>query len=371
MKRFGTEDYFSKFEFTKPYQLASSDCESINITELIKMGGGTTEEFLNVKLGYPEMPGGRPLRHEVSQLYSTVNEDQVMILGSPIEGIYLSMQVVLKKNDHVVVLSPAYDALYNVAEHLCGNVSRWYLKNDGLKWFLDFDQLVSVLRANTKLLVLNFPHNPTGYIPSQKDISRIIQICTKYGVLIFSDEIYYGLELNPNNCFKSIADQTAHCVTMSGASKGLGLPGLRFGWLVVKDPHLYDQLLSLKTYTSMCAHQTNEYLGVMAIRAAPQLLVKNLMIIGENLKRAETFFKKHESKFTWLRPDGGSISVFKLNEGSADKFCHNLAEKFGVVLLPILHMGFEDQFVRMGFGRKSFSSSLEVFDQAMDSILDF
>ena len=68
MKRFGTEDYFGQYEFTKPYQLASSDCESISIDELIKMGRGTAEEFLNVKLGYPEMSGSRQLRKEISQL---------------------------------------------------------------------------------------------------------------------------------------------------------------------------------------------------------------------------------------------------------------------------------------------------------------
>ncbi len=367
MKRFGTEDYFSQYEFTKPHQLASSDCESVSITELIKMGGGTNEEFLNLKLGYPEMPGSRLLRKEISQLYSTVNEEQVLVLGSPIEGIYLSMQALLKRNDHVVVLSPAYDALFNVAEHLSGNVSRWYLKNDGNMWSLDFDQLESVLRANTKLLVVNFPHNPTGFIPNEKDINRIIQICAKYGVQIFSDEIYYGLELEANHRFKSIADQTPKSITMSGASKGLGLPGLRFGWLIIKDPQLYDQVLSLKTYTSMCAHQANEYLGIMAVRAAPQLLVKNLMIINANLRLAEEFFKKHEAKLTWLRPFGGSISVFKLNEGSAEKFCHEMAIKFGVVLLPILHMGYEDKFVRMGFGRKSFADSLAVFDKAITS----
>lgn len=365
MKRFGTEDYFSQYEFTKPYQLASSDCESVSIAELIKMGGGTAEEFLNVKLGYPEMPGSKQLRKEISQLYSSVTEEQILVLGAPIEGIYLAMQASLKKNDHVVVLSPSYDALFNVAEHISGNVSRWYLKNDGIKWALDFDQLEAVLRANTKLLVVNFPHNPTGFVPTEMDIRRIIQICAKYGVQIFSDEIYYGLELSPDHRFTSIADQTPKCITMSGASKGLGLPGLRFGWLVIKDPKLYDQILSLKTYTSMCSHQANEYLGMMAIRAAPQLLEKNLMIINTNLKLAEEFFKKHETKFTWLRPFGGSISVFKIEEGSAEKFCHELATKYGVVLLPILHMGYEDKFIRMGFGRKTFADSLAVFEKAM------
>ena len=368
MKRFGTEDYFSQYEFTKPYQLASSDCESISIADLIELGGGSVDQLLNLKLGYPEMPGSRLLRNEISRLYSDVNEDQILVLGSPIEGIYISMRALIKAQDHVVVLSPAYDALFNVAEHISGNVTRWFLKNDGTKWFLDFDQLESILKPETKLLVVNFPHNPTGFVPSKDDLHKIIEIAQRHNIRIFSDEIYSGLEFDPENRSQSIADQTKNSITMSGASKGLGLPGLRFGWLVVKEPKLYNELLNLKTYTSMCANQTNEYLGLMAIRAAPQLLAKNLGIIKDNLKIAESFFKKHEGKMNWLKPLGGSISVFKIDDPSAENFCHRTAAAAGVVLLPIKYMGYEDQYIRMGFGRKSFKTSLEIFDKALGSV---
>lgn len=367
MKRFETEDYFSQYEFTKPYQLASSDCESVNIAELINLGGGCANELLNLNLGYPEMPGSRQLRQEISLLYKSVEEDDVLVLGSPVEGIYLSMQALLKPGDHVVVLSPAYDALFNVADHISGNVTRWNLKNDGTSWFLDFEQLESIITSDTKLLIINFPHNPTGFIPSMHDLIRIIRIAERTGVRVFSDEIYFGLALNQKNIITSIADQAVNSVTLSGASKGLGLPGLRFGWLIAKERGLYNKLLSLKTYTSMCAHQTNEYLGLMAIRAAPLLLAKNLEIIRKNISLAELFFKKHEAKMHWIKPLGGSTAVFKIKDLSAEKFCHQLAEEFGVVLLPIKYMGFEDRYIRMGFGRKNFAASLAVFDKALES----
>lgn len=368
MRLFETEDYFSQYEFTKPYQLASSDCESITISELISLGGGATDEFLHMNLSYPEMPGSQKLRSEISRLYSSVSADQVLVLGSPIEGIYLSMRALIKKDDHAIVLSPAYDALFNVAEHISGNVDRWYLKNDGKKWFLDFDQLEKILKPNTKLLVLNFPHNPTGFVPSQDDIKKIIAITEKRGIRIFSDEIYSGLELDSESKLQSIADLTSGSVVMSGASKGLGLPGLRFGWLVIKEPKLYEELLTLKTYTSMCANQTNEYLGLMAVRAAPKLLAKNLSIIKANLKMAEPFFNEHSEKLNWIKQQGGSVSVFKINNTSAEKFCHRLASDFGVVLLPIKYMGYEDQYIRMGFGRANFKSSLDIFNTALKSL---
>ncbi len=368
MKIFETEDYFSQYEFTKPYQLASSDCESISIAELIQMGGGSIEDFSQKKLGYPEMQGGSLLRKEISTLYKSVKEDQVLVLGSPIEGIYLSLRALIKPKDHVIVLSPAYDALFNIADHISGNATRWFLNNDGQRWSLDFEQLENLINSQTKLLIINFPHNPTGFTPSQSDLNKIIEIANKYKVRIFSDEIYRGLEYELDLRIQSLADMSDRSITMSGASKGLGLPGLRFGWLVVKEPSLYNELLNLKSYTSMCSPQTLEYLGVMAIRAAPKLIEKNLKIIKENIAVAEPFFEKWKKQLEWLKPIAGSVSAVRVNEPSAEQFCHTLASQFGVVLLPIKYMGYEDHYIRIGLGRTDFKNNLDVFDGALESL---
>jgi aspartate/methionine/tyrosine aminotransferase len=368
MKTFETEDYFSEYEFTKPYQLASSDCESVSIAELIQMGGGSIDAFSKTKLSYPEMQGSRPLRAEIGNLYKSVKEDQILILGSPIEGIYLSLRALVKQDEHVIVLSPAYDALYNISEHITKNTSRWFLKNDGKSWSLDFEQLESLVHSKTKLLIINFPHNPTGFMPSQAELKKIVEIAEKYKVRIFSDEIYRGLEFGAEAPSLSLADMSENAIVMSGASKGLGLPGLRFGWLAVKDMHLYKELLNLKSYTSMCSPQTLEYLGTMAIKAAPKLLEKNLKIVTDNILAAEVFFEKWSKQLNWLKPVAGSVSVVKVNEPSAEQFCHMLATKFGVVLLPIKYMGYEDKYFRIGLGRLDFKTNLDAFDKALSAI---
>ena len=365
LRTFETEEYFAKYEFTKPYLISASDCESISIADLIHLGDGSVEEFLDVKLGYPEMTGSATLRKAVASLYDTTHEDQVLILGSPIEGIYLTMQALLDHGDHVVVLSPAYDALFNVADHLTKNASRWFLKNDGKTWSLDFEQLEKLTSQPTKLLVINFPHNPTGFLPSRSDLNRIIEIAAKRGIRIYSDEIYRGLEYDPAERLTSMVDLVEGSVALGGASKGLGLPGLRFGWLVTKDPALYKELLNLKTYTSMCSTQASEYLGRMAIRAIPQLIEKNLNIVKQNLLIAERFFEKWNRHFTWLRPVAGSVSLMKIKEESAEKFCHEMATRFGVVLLPVKFMGSEDQYARLGFGRINFQIGMDAFEKAL------
>ncbi len=367
MKIFGTEEYFDKYEFTKPYQLASSDCESVTLAELIQAGGGSLEEFSQIRLGYTEMRGSELLRKEISKRYETVTAHNVLVLGSPIEGIYLTMRAVLKAGDRVVVLSPAYDALFNVAEHISQNAVRWFLKNNGNSWSLDFDQLEKLLSQKTKLLVINFPHNPTGFVPTETDLKKMIEIAKRYNVQVFSDEIYRGLEYGVA-CSKSVADLDSNSIILSGASKSFGLPGLRFGWLVVKDSELYKELLNLKSYTSMCSPQTSEYLGLMAIKGAESLIRRNLSIVKNNLSLAESFFKEWQKHLQWLRPLGGSVSVVKIDQPSAEQFCHEIAASSGVVLLPLQFMGYEDKYFRMGFGRTNFKANLDIFQSALNKM---
>ena len=367
IRSFETEEYYAKYEFSKPYLISVSDCESISIDELIHLGGGSTEEFLKTKLGYPEMPGSELLRSEIASQYQNLNSKDVLVLGSPIEGIYLIMNSLLRKGEHAIVLSPAYDALFNVTESVTENVSRWFLKNENGRWRLDFEQLNKLINKNTKLLILNFPHNPTGFLPSKEELEEIIKITESHGVRIFADEIYRGLEYG-NNQIPSLVDVSENAIVLGGASKSLGLPGLRFGWLATKDVDAYKKLYDMKCYTSMCSTQAGEYLGRMAIRAAPKLIEKNIAIIKNNFTVADSFFEVWKDHFQWIKPMAGSVSLMRLNNGSAEKFCIEMAERFGVVLLPAKFMGYEDRYARLGFGRTSFEVGMKAFEKALKEV---
>lgn len=367
IRSFETEEYYAKYEFSKPHLISVSDCESVTIEELIRLGGGSMEEFSKIKLGYPEMPGSETLRREIATTYASVSPDEILVLGSPIEGVYLTMMALLSKGDHAIVLSPAYDALYNVAEHACGNVSRWFLQDDGKDWQLDFEALEKLMTPGTKLLVLNFPHNPTGFLPSKQDLDRILDMARSRNIRVFIDEIYRGLEYGKDQ-IPSVVDLDETAIVLAGASKSLGLPGLRFGWLITKDRGAYKNLFDLKCYTSMCSTQAGEYLGRMAIHAAPFLLRKNAAIVKRNLSLAEDFFERWRERFQWLKPLAGSVSLMKLSNGSAESFCHEMADRFGVVLLPARFMGCEDAYARLGFGRTTFAEGMRAFEQALGKI---
>ena len=169
---FLTEQFFAEYEFSAKYLLAASDCETMSIGELLRLSGSSLEELGDLTLGYTESQGDPQLRSQITEMYSEVRSEDIVVLTSPIEGIYLAMQTLLEPEDNVIALRPAYDALYNVAQHLCREVLAWNLIPGPDRWELDFDQLESIIGPQTRMLVVNFPHNPTGYVPSNSEFER-------------------------------------------------------------------------------------------------------------------------------------------------------------------------------------------------------
>ena len=117
---FATEQFYAKYEFSTPYHLCTSDCESVSVDELLDMADMSLAQFGGLTLGYTESQGNPHLREAIAKDYTTVDPDEVVILGTPVEGIYLAARALLEPDDEVIVLTPAYDALINMFEHVVG-----------------------------------------------------------------------------------------------------------------------------------------------------------------------------------------------------------------------------------------------------------
>ncbi|MAT11840.1 MAG: aspartate aminotransferase [Rhodopirellula sp.] len=367
---FLTEQFFAEYEFSAQHLLASSDCETMSIGELLQLSGSTLDELGGLTLGYTESQGDPHLRSLISNMYSNVSSDDVVVLTSPVEGIYLAMQTLLESEDEVIALRPAYDALNNVARHLCSEVLPWNLFPGRNCWELDFDELESLISPQTRIIVVNFPHNPTGYVPSESDFDRLIGLARRYDLWLFCDEIYRGLEFGPT--IPSAADLYEKAIVLSGLSKTYGLPGLRAGWVVIRNAELRDELINWKHYTTICPAAPTEFLARKALLVKDKLATRSKAIIQQNLNLCEAFFNRFQDQFIWRRPQAGSVAFVELNLSqigfdSATSYCHHLAQNHGMVLLPGKCLGFEDNFVRFGLGRSNFEVALKSFAEVISA----
>jgi aspartate/methionine/tyrosine aminotransferase len=361
IKPFDLELYFAKYEFACKYMLCASDCESISIDELLKRSGTPVETLTQATLAYTESQGDALLREKIAQMTPGVDAEDVVFLSAPEEGIFTAMHALLQTGDHVIVVSPVYESLLNLAENITHNVSLWEFELNDNQWRLDEEALYQMATPETRLLIVNFPHNPTGYIPDYDMFSRILNWAAEHNITVFCDEMYRGLELNGLDPLPSAVQINPDAVVLTGLSKTYGLPGLRSGWLIVKNKDLRENILNWKMYTTICASRVSEVLTIAALQCREILALNNRELISKNLQHAELFFQRWSNLFEYNPPMAGSIGLMTFLGGEAKPFCEKLADD-GFLLLPSAYMNFPDRYIRFGFGRKNFINNLDELD---------
>jgi len=361
---FATEHFFAQYEFSTPYQLCNSDCETTSVEELLKLADVPMQEFGRLSLGYTESLGHSKLREMIAATYAQVKTEDVVMLATPVEGIYLVARAGLDLGDEVIVMSPAYDALINTFEHVVGaaNVKKWEIVAGETQFHLDYDQLKQLISPRTKMLVVNFPHNPTGFLPSRDQLELLGRIVDENDLILFCDEMYFGLIHSGTAPIPSASEITRRAVVLSGLSKTYGLPGLRTGWLVIQDKELRENIINWKFYTSICAPAPSEFLAMAAWKVRDQLRERSIALVEHNLHLAGAFFQRWPDLFTWRKPISGSVALVGVNVPSVMAFASRLAEEAGVLILPGVCLGSDDHHMRMGFGRSNFPEALDRFE---------
>lgn len=363
IRPFQIERFYAQYEFSAPYLLSQSDCEAMSIGEVLALEAGAGERFQSHWLGYTESQGSPELREAITTIYSTIQPDDVLVFSGAEEGIFTFMNVALEAGDHVIVHTPCYQSLHEVARAIGCEVSDW-VTSDQDAWELDLNWLEANIRPNTKAIVVNCPHNPTGYLMSPEKQAAIIELARKHDLWLFSDEVYRGLEHDPVNRLPAGCDLYEKAVSLGVMSKTYGLAGLRIGWLATRDRELYQQLAAFKDYTTICNSAPSEFLSIVALRQRDQIVARNLSIIHANLELLDLFFAQHSDVFIWERPRSCSTAFPRLCDGiSAETFCIGAVQKQGVLLLPSVHYHYGDSHFRIGYGRKNMPQALEQFEE--------
>ncbi|MEK7324456.1 MAG: aminotransferase class I/II-fold pyridoxal phosphate-dependent enzyme [Chloroflexota bacterium] len=299
------------------------------------------------------------MRWEVSRLYQTIRPDNVVI-AVPEEAIFIAMNTLLRPGDHIISVFPAYQSLYELADAIGCEVTRWMFELVDGEWRLDLNQLERSLTDHTRLLVLNFPHNPTGYLPSRADLDAIIALARKHDLTIFCDEMYRLLEHDPARRLPAMCDLYEKGISLSGLSKSFALPGLRVGWLIAQERGLVEQWLAFKDYTTICNSAPGEVLGLIALRAKEAIIARNLEIVRANVKVAETFFAAHGDHLRWIKPLAGSTAFPQwLAAEPVEQFCREMLDQQGVMIVPGSIFEYLGSHFRVGLGRRNLPEALE------------
>ena len=355
---FEIEQFYAEHEFTAPYMFGSSDCEALSLADLLAMEPSASEAFQHLWLGYTESQGDPELRQLVASLYHQIEAEGVVILSGAQEGILLFTLTVLNPGDHMIVQTPAYQSQYQNALDFGMQVSGWKLLEDADNhWSLDWETLPTLLRPNTRALLLTTPNNPTSYTFTPTELEQVVAFAREHDLYLFSDEVYRGLE-HSGSVSPSAVDRYDKAVGLGVMSKAYGLAGLRIGWLASQDHALIERIRDHKFYTTICNSAPSEFLAKVALRHGEALLERNKGIVQANIALLQPFFDKHADRFAWTPPTSGAISFPRLREGSANALAESLIQACGVMMVPSTKFDWGDQHFRLGMGRRNLPEAL-------------
>lgn len=364
---FRLETHFSKWEFKARYHMTASDAQSMSMRELLAMATPQERDaFEGMWLGYTETFGAPDLREVIAGTYAAQSASDILCFAGASEGIFAANSVILDKESHAIVVTPNYQSHETLPLAICEVTGVPLDPQDN--WSLDIDRIAAAIRPNTKLVTINFPHNPTGAILPLERYRALIDLCRTHGIYILHDEIFNGLGPTGAQHLPFVADEYERGLSLNVTSKAYGLPGLRIGWIACQDADVLSRMERMKHYLSICNSGPSERLTMIALRNRDRILARNCAIVDENLPKWDAFFARYPDLFDWQRPDGSCMAFprYKGAEGVA-AFTTSLVEQSGVLFLPSTIYTSElgptpQDRLRLGFGRSGLDEGIAALD---------
>ena len=361
MKAFKLEEYLTQYEFSSPYLLCCSDAESFSMSEILELAS-TEDKALwdNIHLNYTEPYGLPLLREEIAKsLYPGLKSENILCFAGAEEGIFASLHVLSNPDDHVIVLTPCYQSLLEISQLKKATVTQIPLREEN-GWCIDLKEIEAAIQTNTKCVIINFPHNPTGQVITQAALSELVALCDKHGIWLFSDEVYRLLGVPQEPWAEPAACKYPKALSLGVMSKAFGMAGLRVGWVACQDTELLHQIKKMKDYLSICNSAPAEIISLIALKNKAKILDRNNKIVSDNLKLLDQFMAEYQHLFSWQRPQGGCVGFVQYKGAeSIDEFCATLIKESGVLLLPASVYDYPGKHFRIGYGRKNMPEALE------------
>jgi capreomycidine synthase len=346
-------DYY----FEAQIDLGSSGVEDYSLAELRHLLGISLEDLDQVVFHDSRTLGGPALRQAIATRWGGGDVERVIVTHGATEANFLVMNALLEKGDEVVVLDPLYQQLYSIAEALGCELRRWPLRFEN-GFAPDLEEARRLIGPRTRMVVVNFPHNPTGATMTPEQQRELIEICSRSGAYLVWDmafgDLTYGEPPLPD---PGLSYERA--VSMGTLSKAYGLPGLRLGWCLAA-PEVLERFIRIRDYLTLHLSPLVELIAQRAIENGDLLLGPRRAQARRNRAIVEQWVGDHRDRVEWVPPAGG-VCGFPRLDGVSDvvAFCRRLGQAEKVLLVPGYCFG-SPQHVRLGFG-----SSTETLEEGL------
>jgi aspartate/methionine/tyrosine aminotransferase len=347
------------------YDLASSTGPVWTLRELLALSpADELQALLDAPVSYTSAAGSPALRDAIAKLEG-VGADDVQVVTGAAEALLILFFLASDPGANVVLPKPAFPADTALAESF-GIAVRHYTLRAANRFCVDLDEIRRLVDRNTRFLLVNSPHNPTGAVLSDREMQDLHDFCVERGIQFVSDQVYHPIYHGPET---QSAARLPHATVIGDFSKALCLSGLRIGWMVDRDPLRRERFRNARNYFTITGNALGERLAVFALEHSEQIYGRASQVAQQNLALLDSFFAQYEGLLHWLRPRGGMTAFPWLGDGLGDgadsrEFCLELARR-GVLVVP------GDCFGEPSHFRLGFAASGERFPLAMERFAEF
>jgi capreomycidine synthase len=341
------EDWMRLYYFAVDADLGSSGVSDCSLAEIRALAGIGVEEMDAVVFHDSQTLGGPGVRRAVARRWAGGDADRVMVTHGSTEGIFLLMNALLRPGDEVVVLDPVYPGLGDVVRAMGCRLVPWTLRWEN-GWRPELDELEEAVSARTRMIVVNFPHNPTGATLTPAEQDALLAVAARAGAWLLWDGAFADLTYDAPP-LPDPSPRYARAISLGTLSKGYGLPGLRVGWCLAA-PEVLQRMTRVRDYTTLHLSPLVELIAERVVDAADRILEQKRAVARRNRQRVQRWMDEQGGAIGWTPPAGGVCGFPRLHEvADVEAFCHALAREQRVMLVPGTCFGTPGH-ARLGFG---------------------
>jgi aspartate/methionine/tyrosine aminotransferase len=307
-------------------------------------------DLAGLTLCYGDHLGAADLRALIAKRAGPdVRADDVLITAGASAALFIVAISLLDRGDHMIVVRPNYATNIATPRGLGCEVDCLDLDFDRA-FALDVDALAAKVRPTTRLISLTTPHNPTGVALSRETLTRVIALAQACGAHVLIDETYRDMSFVPPP--PPAATLSERAISVGSLSKGFGLPGIRVGWIVSREPNLMHRFLCTKEQIGICGSVVDEAIALKALEGADAWLPENDARLRAALHRVEAWMAR-EPLLEWVAPAGGCVAFPRIREDAGvdvAAFHRTLNADHAAYVGPGHWFETPDRYFRIGYG---------------------
>jgi aspartate/methionine/tyrosine aminotransferase len=361
LKPFLLDMWLDTYEHDIEYNLAASTGPCWTLNDILSLASEEERDrFLNHNLVYSRPAGAEGLRAAIADFHG-VNVEAVQVVTGASEALLVLMWLAAEPGANVVLPKPGFTTFSALPESL-GIETRFYGVRKENDFRIDVEEIKKLADENTKLILVNSPHNPTGATVLDVDMESLHEFTSSRGIQLVCDEVYHPIY---HGQVTRSASRLPHATVIHDFSKAFPLSGVRTGWMIEHDAKRRERYWNARAYFSVSNTTAGERLAEIAMRNREAVLGKTQENATRNLRLLDSFMKEHRETLGWIRPRGGVTAFPWLVSGENSRaFCQAAAEQ-GLLLAP------GDCFDAPSHFRLGFAAMTEKFPKALERLGEF